>query len=69
MELNLVLSSQNELVDNVKINDQLDNSDHNQIHFDIKVKQKVQIKNIGDFPQSNGKYKYMKQILSIARLE
>ena len=36
--LYLVLSSQNELVDNVKINEPLGNSDHNQIHFDIKVK-------------------------------
>ena len=36
--LDLVLCSQNELVDNVKIHEPLDNSDHNQIHFDIKVK-------------------------------
>ena len=36
--LYLVLYSQNELVDNVKIHDQLGNSDHYQIHFDIKVK-------------------------------
>ena len=40
--LDIVLSSQKELVDNVKI---LGNSDHNQIHFDINVKnQKVKIK-------------------------
>ena len=32
------LSSQNELVDNVKIHSLLDNSDHNQIYSDIKVK-------------------------------
>ena len=36
--LYLVLSSQNELVDNVKIQEPLGNSDHNQMHFDIKVK-------------------------------
>ena len=36
--LHLVLSSQNGLVDNVKIHVPLGNSDHNQIHFDIKVK-------------------------------
>ena len=33
--LDIVLSSQNELVD--KIHEPLGNSDHNQIHFDIKV--------------------------------
>ena len=36
--LDIVLSSQKELVDNVKIHEQLGNSDHNQIHFDITVK-------------------------------
>ena len=36
--LDIVLSSQNELVDNVKIHEPLGNSDYNQIHFDIKVK-------------------------------
>ena len=36
--LDLALSSQNELVDNVKIHEPLGNTDHNQIHFDIKVK-------------------------------
>ena len=35
--LDIVLSSQNELVDNVKIHEPLGNSDHNQIHFDIKI--------------------------------
>ena len=34
----IVLSSQNELVDNVKIHEPLGNSDHNQIHFDTNVK-------------------------------
>ena len=36
--LDIVLSSQKELVDNVKIFEPLGNSDHNQIHFDINVK-------------------------------
>ena len=35
--LYIVLSSQKELVDNVKIFEPLGNSDHNQIHFDINV--------------------------------
>ena len=33
--LDIVLSSQNELMDNVKMHEPLSNSDHNQIHFDI----------------------------------
>ena len=36
--LHTVLSSQKELVDNVKIHEPLGNSDQNQIHFDINVK-------------------------------
>ena len=36
--LDIVLSSQKELVDNVKIHEPLSNSHHNQIHFDINVK-------------------------------
>ena len=36
--LDLILSSQNELVDNVKVHESLGSSDHNQIHFNIKVK-------------------------------
>ena len=36
--LYVVSSSQNELVDNVNIHETLGNSDHNQIHFNIKVK-------------------------------
>ena len=36
--LYIVLSSQNELVDNVKIYERLGNSNHNQIHVDINVK-------------------------------
>ena len=36
--LYIALSSQQELVDNVKIHEPLGNSDHNQIDFDINVK-------------------------------
>ena len=36
--LDIVLSLQKELVDNVKILEPLGNSDHNQVHFDINVK-------------------------------
>ena len=39
------LSSQNELADSVKIHEPLGNSDHNQIHFDIKVKSESKNKN------------------------
>ena len=35
-----------ELVDNVKIHEQLGNSDHNQIYFDIKVKPESKNKKI-----------------------
>ena len=36
--LDRFLSSQKELVDNVKIGEPLGKSDHNQVHFDINVK-------------------------------
>ena len=36
--LGVVLSSQNVLVDNVRIDQPLGKSDHNQIHFNIKEK-------------------------------
>ena len=36
--LYIVLSSQKELVDNVKIKEPLGSSDHNQMHFDINIK-------------------------------
>ena len=36
--LDLVLSSQNELVDSAKIHEPLGNSDHNHTHFYMKVK-------------------------------
>ena len=40
----IVLLSQKELVDNVKIHEPLGNSDHNQIHFDINVKSEIKNK-------------------------
>ena len=36
--LDIVLSSQKELVDNVEIKEPLGSSDHNQMHFNINVK-------------------------------
>ena len=36
--LDIVLSSQKEFVDNVVIHQPLDSSDHNQLHFNIKIK-------------------------------
>ena len=42
--LYIVLSSQKELVDNVKIHKSLGKSDHNQIHFDINAKSESKIK-------------------------
>ena len=36
--LHIVLSSQKQLVDNVAINEQLGSSDHNPLHFNIKIK-------------------------------
>ena len=45
--LDLILSSQNELVDNVNIHEPLGSSDHNQIHFNIKVKTGSTYKNNG----------------------
>ena len=45
--LDLVFSSQNELVDNVKICEPLGSSDHNQIHFSIKYKQRLLAKSEG----------------------
>ena len=35
--LDIVLSSQQELVDNVKMHELLGNSDHNQIYFECKI--------------------------------
>ena len=46
--LHLMLSSKNELVDNVKLHEPLGSSDHNQIHFNIKIKTGNTYKNNGE---------------------
>ena len=45
--LYVVLSSQKELVDNVKMHEPLGNSNHNQMQFDINVKSEIK-KRIGE---------------------
>ena len=46
--LDLVLSSQNEFVDNIKIQEPLGSSDHNQLHFNIKIKShKTKLADVG----------------------
>ena len=45
--LDLILSSQNELVDNVKVHEPLGSSDHEQIQFNIKLKTGNTYKNNG----------------------
>ena len=37
--LDIMLSSQKEFVDNVEIQEPLGSSDHNQLHFNIKIRQ------------------------------
>ena len=48
--LDLVLSSQKEFVDNIKIQEPLGSSDHNQLHFNIKIKsdKKQKLANVGE---------------------
>ena len=61
--LDIVLSSQNYLVDNFKIHKPLGNSDHIQIQFDIKVKSESKYKkNRRNFHKS--KYKDMRKYLA-----
>ena len=46
--LDIMLSSQKEFVDNVVIQEPLGSSDHNQLHFNIKIKsEKQKLKNVG----------------------
>ena len=48
-EFDIVLSSQKEFVDNVVIQDPLDSSDHNQLHFNIRIKSdKTKVKTINE---------------------
>ena len=62
--LDIVLSSQKELVDNVKIHEPLGNSVHNQIHFDISVKSES--KNNKTYRRNfhKGNYKDMRKYLA-----
>ena len=59
--LYLVLSLQNELVDNVKIHKPLGSNDNNQIHFDIKVKPESTTKYTRNCHKGN--YKDMRKYL------
>ena len=61
--LYIVFSSQNELLDNIKIHEPLGNSVHNQIHVDIKIKsESINKKYRRNFHK--GKYKYMRKYLA-----
>ena len=62
--LDIVLSSQKELVDNVKIFEPLGNSDHNQIHFDINVKSESKNKKMYMRNFRKGNYKDMRKYLA-----
>ena len=62
--LDLILSSQNELVDNVKVHEPLGSSDHNQIHFNIKVKTGTTYKKQWRRNFNKGKYKEMRTYLA-----
>ena len=62
--LDLILSSQDELVDNIKVHEPLDSRDHNQIHFNIKVKTGTTYKKQWRRNFSKGKYKEMRTYLA-----
>ena len=62
--LDIVLSSQQELVDNVKIHEPLGTSDHNQIHFDINVKSESKNKKTYRRNFHKGNYKDMRKYLA-----
>ena len=62
--LDLILSSQNELVDNVKVHEPLGSSYHNQIHFNIKVKTGNTYKKQWRRNFNKGKYKVMRTYLA-----
>ena len=59
--LDIVLSLQKELVNNVKIHEPLGNSDHNQIHFDINVKSESKNKKPYRRNFHKGNYKDMRK--------
>ena len=60
----MVLSSQKELVDNVKMHEPLGNSDHNPIHFDINVKSESKNKKPSRRNFHKGNYKDMRKYLA-----
>ena len=62
--LDIVLSSQKELVDNVKIFEPLSNSDHNQIHFDVNVKSESKNKKTYKRNFHKGNYEDMRKYLA-----
>ena len=62
--LDLILSSQNELVDNVKVHEPLGSSDHNQIHLNIKSKNRECIKKQWRRNFNKGKYKEIRTYLA-----
>ena len=62
--LDIVLSSQNELVDNVKIQEPLGNSEHNQIHFDINTKSESKNKKMYRRNFHKGSYKDIRKYLT-----
>ena len=62
--LDIVLLSQKELADNVKIHEPLGNSDHNQIHFAINVKSESQNKKTYRRNFHKGNYKDMRKYLA-----
>ena len=62
--LDLVFSSQNELVDNIKICEPLGYSDHNQIHFSIQIQTEITGKKRWRRNFNKGKYKQMRSYLA-----
>ena len=65
--LDIVLSSQKELVDNVKIKEPLGSSDHNQMHFDINIKSdRTKVK---QWRRDFGKGNYKEIRKSLARID
>ena len=62
--LDIVLSSQKEFVDNVKICEPLGCSDHNQIHFIIKVKGERNLKIRYRKKIHKGRYTHMRKYLA-----
>ena len=62
--LDLVFSSKNELVDNIKIGEPLGSSDHNQIHFSIKIQTEITDKKRWRRNLNKSKYKQMRTYLA-----